>query len=123
MHNLPLECCCEELKTIFEEKEQKHVQLSNYWKQKTTQLISISQQEIQKLKNKQLQLHDNTHFEVKQMKQYLEAIIQNILKRQEDIVDVYTTKVQQQKKENKELVKRIVNHRNASGLKAGKGRK
>lgn len=30
-----LHCCCEELKAIFEEKEQKLLQLSNYWKAKT----------------------------------------------------------------------------------------
>lgn len=30
-----LHCCCEELRTIFDEKEQKLLQLSNYWKSKT----------------------------------------------------------------------------------------
>lgn len=36
------ECCCDELKFIFEEKEQKLMQLSNYWRNKTQQLISLS---------------------------------------------------------------------------------
>lgn len=29
------ECCCDELKVIFEEKEQKLMELSNYWRTKT----------------------------------------------------------------------------------------
>lgn len=33
-------CCCEELRTIFEEKEQKLMQLSNYWRTKTQELVS-----------------------------------------------------------------------------------
>jgi len=48
------------------------------------------------------------------MKQYLEAVIKNICTRQDDIVDVYEKKVQLQKKENKDLVKRIVSNRNGS---------
>jgi|TARA_B110001450_G_C17535697_1_gene446471 hypothetical protein len=48
------------------------------------------------------------------MKQYLEAVIKNICTRQDDIVEVYEKKVQLQKKENKDLVKRIVSNRNGS---------
>jgi hypothetical protein len=48
------------------------------------------------------------------MKQFLEAVIQNILKKQEDIVKAYDQKVLSQKKENKQLVKRIVQSRQKS---------
>lgn len=51
------------------------------------------------------------------MKQYLEAVIKNICKRQDDIVDVYEKKLKTQKKENKNLVKRIVSGRNGSGVR------
>ena len=46
------------------------------------------------------------------MKQYLETVIKNIMKRQEDIVKAYEGKLSSQTKENKELVKRIVHLRN-----------
>lgn len=36
-----LPCCCDELKYLFEEKEAKLTQLSNYWRTKTQQLISL----------------------------------------------------------------------------------
>jgi len=45
------ECCCDELRLIFEEKEQKLMQLTNYWRTKTQQMMSLSQQEVQTLKN------------------------------------------------------------------------
>ena len=67
-----------------------------------------------KLKNNQANLHEQAHFEIKQMKQFLEAVIQNILKKQEDIVKAYDQKVASQKKENKQLVKRIVQSRQKS---------
>lgn len=105
-------CCCDELRTIFEEKEQKLMQLSNYWRAKTQELVSQHQQQVHKLKNQQMNLHQSAHFEIKQMKQYLEAVIKNICKRQDDIVGVYERQVQMQKKENKSLVKRIVSSRN-----------
>ena len=35
-------CCCDELRTIFDEKEKKLHELSNYWRTKTQQLISLS---------------------------------------------------------------------------------
>lgn len=42
-----------------------------------------------KLKNQQQNLHDNANFEIQQMKKYLEAVINNILKKQEDLVTIY----------------------------------
>jgi hypothetical protein len=56
------------------------------------------------------------------MKQYLEAVIKNICKRQDDIVEVYEKKVQLQKKENKDLVKRIVSNRNGSAPRIKKAK-
>jgi hypothetical protein len=44
-------CCCDELRTIFEQKEEKLVRLGDYWRTKTQQLVSQHQQKIQKLKN------------------------------------------------------------------------
>ena len=57
------------------------------------------------------------------MKQYLEAVIKNICKRQDDIVEVYEKKVQHQKKENKDLVRRIVSNRNGSAPRIKKVKK
>jgi len=57
-------------------------------------------------------LHENSNYEIQQMKKYLDAVIKNILKKQEDIVQVYDKQVNMQKKENKQLVKRIVKSRN-----------
>lgn len=74
---------------MFEEKEEKLMQLSNYWRTKTQQLISFSQQDVHKIRNSQENLHESANYEIKQMKQYLEAVITNILKKQEDIVGVY----------------------------------
>lgn len=54
------------------------------------------------------------------MKKYLEAVIANILKKQEDLVTVYNTQIQSQLKENKQLVKRLVQNRNQmTGAGAG----
>lgn len=112
-------CCCEELKFIFEEKEAKLSQLSNYWRTKTQQLISMSQQDVLKLKNQQQNLHDNANYEIQQMKKYLEAVINNILKKQGDLVTVYNGQIKSQQKENKLLVKRIVQHRNQANTSSG----
>ena len=38
-------------------------------------MISLSQQDIMKVKNQHLNLHENANYEIKQMKQYLEAVI------------------------------------------------
>ena len=41
------------------------------------------------------------------MKQYMESVIQNIVQKQQDIVNIYQNRLNNEKKENKILVKKI----------------
>ena len=118
--NVP--CCCQELQEIQREKQVQLMKLSEHWRKKAETLAAEYQPKMTKLKSQQVNLYQSAHFEIKQMKQYLEAVIKNILKKQQDIVNIYESRLNNEKKENRQLVKRIIKQRYASSsFKSGTG--
>lgn len=101
-------CCCQELQEIQKGKEEHLLRLSDGWRQKAQKLAAEYEPKINKLKSQQVNLYQSAHFEIKQMKHYMENIIQNILKKQQDIVNIYQARLNGEKKENKALVKRLI---------------
>ena len=69
------------------------MKLSEHWRKKAEALVLEYEPKLQKLKTQQVNLYQSAHFEIKQMKQYMESVIKNIMQKQQDIVSIYETKL------------------------------
>ena len=104
-------CCCDELRQLHAEKEDKLVNISDAWKQKTYTLVNEYFKSLQCLREENTELKAQTYGAVDKMRKYQHQVIEQILRKQEELVLSYEKRLKKKDKENKQLNKRVVQHR------------
>ena len=66
---LPLQCCCEEMKHIFEERQSSLEQIGEHWKNKTQILVSKIYKSLQMVREDYDLLKANSCREIQQLQQ------------------------------------------------------
>ena len=97
------ECCCDELRCIHQEKERNLAQIAETWKEKAYVLASEYQQRVEGVRQENQMLRGKTYESIEKMRQYQDQVIQDILRKQEDMVLSYDRKLRKREKENREL--------------------
>ena len=104
-------CCCDELRVIHNEKEAKLVKIGDAWKQKTYTLANQYFRSLQSVREENQQLRLQTYDAVDKLREYQHQVIEQILRKQEEMVLNYEKRLKKREKENKQLNKRVVQHR------------
>ena len=86
--------------------------ITDTWKYKTYCLVNEYKQKLQGVREENQQLKLQTYASIDKMRQYQHQVISEILRKQEEMVLSYDRKLRRTEKENKELNKRVVQHRN-----------
>ena len=74
--------------------------ISDAWKQKTYTLVSQSQKNIQTVREENTQLKMQTYDAIDKMREYQHQVIEQILRKQEEMVLNYEKRLKRREKEN-----------------------
>ncbi|CDW88330.1 UNKNOWN [Stylonychia lemnae] len=111
-----LQCCCENLKIIYEDRAQSLEKIADHWKEKTQLLVGKYYKSLQLVREDQLKLRTTTIEAVEQLRSFQEKLVSEIMSRQGEIAVYYEKKVKKLEKENKQLSKRVVKANYTSSL-------
>ena len=75
-------------------------------------MVNDYKQKLSGVRDENQQLRLQTYESIEKMRQYQHQVISEILRKQEEMVLSYDRKLKRREKENKELHKRVVQHRN-----------
>ena len=87
------------------------IEIGDAWKQKTYTLANQYFRSLQGLREENQQLRLHTYDAVDKLREYQHQVIEQILRKQEEMVINYEKKLKKREKENKQLNKRVVQHR------------
>lgn len=95
------QCCCNELRLIHDEKELTLIKISDAWKNKTYTLANQFYTNLHGLRQENNQLRATTFDAVDKMREYQHQVVEQILRKQEEMVLNYERKLKSRDKENK----------------------
>ena len=109
-----MQCCCEDLKNLYEERTSSLEQIAEHWKEKTQLLVGKYYKSLQIVREDQQKLKDTTVIAMEQLREFQEKAVREILQKQMEVQVYYEKKLKRLDQDNKKLTKRIVDKRNRS---------
>jgi len=110
--NTPLQCCCEELKAIYEDRQAAIEQISEHWKEKTHQLVSNYYQSLKVVREDQQRVRESTFEHLEKLREFQQSMVADIVGKTEDMAAYYDKKLRIANNENRKLTKRLIKARN-----------